>query len=65
VNGRDFFVVPERRDAIRRALAFAAPGDLVLLAGKGHERTLERRTETLPWDEVEEARAALTASNRG
>lgn len=65
VNGRDFFVVPERRDAIRRALALAAPGDLVLLAGKGHERTLERRTETLPWDEVEEARAALAALNRG
>ena len=34
---------------------------IVLLAGKGHERTLERAHETLPWDEVQEARAALAA----
>ena len=57
--GETFFTEPDRRDAVRRAISLAEPGDLVLLAGKGHERTLERRAETLPWDEVAEARAAL------
>jgi UDP-N-acetylmuramoyl-L-alanyl-D-glutamate--2,6-diaminopimelate ligase len=54
--------VPDRRDAIAAAIAAAAPGDLVLLAGKGHESTLERGGETLPWNEAEEARRHLGAS---
>ncbi len=58
-EGKTFLIVPDRREAIRWALASAAPGDLVLLAGKGHETTLERANETLPWDEVAEAKAAL------
>ncbi len=58
-EGKTFFVVPDRREAIRQALALAEPGDLVLLTGKGHETTLERRHETLPWDEVAEVKAAL------
>jgi hypothetical protein len=33
----------------------------VLLAGKGHERTLERGSGAVPWDEAAEARAALAA----
>lgn len=57
--GVDVRVVPDRREAIRAAVAAAAPGDVVLLAGKGHEATLERATETLPWDEAAEARRAL------
>ncbi|MVN87991.1 UDP-N-acetylmuramoyl-L-alanyl-D-glutamate--2,6-diaminopimelate ligase [Deinococcus sp. HMF7620] len=55
----NFERVPDRRDAIRRAVALAQPGDTVLLAGKGPEDTLERAHETLPWDETGEARAAL------
>lgn len=51
--------VPDRRDAIRDAIAAAAPGDVVLLAGKGHEATLERADVTLPWDEAAEARRWL------
>ena len=58
-EGRSFEVMPDRREAIRRAVGLARPGDLVLLAGKGPETTLERRFETLPWDEVAEAKAAL------
>ena len=59
VREETFRLVPDRREAIRQAVAQARPGDLVLLAGKGHEATLERRHETLPWNEVAEARAAL------
>jgi UDP-N-acetylmuramoyl-L-alanyl-D-glutamate--2,6-diaminopimelate ligase len=50
---------PDRRKAIRWAIQNARSGDTVLLAGKGHERTLERGTNTLPWDETAEARALL------
>jgi len=60
-EGRDFLRVADRREAIRRAVAAAEPGDVVLLAGKGHERTLARADEVLPWDEAAEARAALAA----
>lgn len=33
-----FTVIPDRRDAIRSALSEASQGDIVLLAGKGHEQ---------------------------
>lgn len=59
ILGSDFLLQPDRREAIRQALAAAGPADVVLLAGKGHERTLERADVTLPWNEAAEARAAL------
>ncbi len=61
VEGRDFVVVPDRRAAIAEALRRAAPGDVVVLAGKGHERTLERGRQALDWDEAAEGRAAAAA----
>lgn len=60
-EGVDFTLSPLRPDAIRLAARLAEAGDLVLLAGKGHERTLERESETLPWDEAREAQAAFSA----
>ncbi|AEB11506.1 UDP-N-acetylmuramoyl-L-alanyl-D-glutamate--2,6-diaminopimelate ligase [Marinithermus hydrothermalis] len=59
VRGTHYALKPDRRDAIRYALSLARPGDTVVFAGKGHERTLERADETLPWDEAEEVRKAL------
>jgi UDP-N-acetylmuramoyl-L-alanyl-D-glutamate--2,6-diaminopimelate ligase len=43
--------IEDRRDAIARALELAAPGDVVLLAGKGHETYQVRGTTRLPFDE--------------
>ncbi len=58
--GRTNFVsVGDRREAIRHAVSEAAPQDTVVLAGKGPEETLERDTETIAWDEMAEANAAL------
>ncbi len=59
--GRTNFVsIGDRIEAIRYAVAQAGPDDTVLLAGKGPEETLERDTETIPWDEMAQARDALT-----
>jgi len=57
--GRDFEVVIDRRAAIRRAIDLARPGDTVLLAGKGHERTMQMAAGPEPWDERAEAEAAI------
>ncbi|MGB3827149.1 MAG: UDP-N-acetylmuramoyl-L-alanyl-D-glutamate--2,6-diaminopimelate ligase [Ornithinimicrobium sp.] len=61
-QGRSNFVsIPDRIQAIRYAVSRANPADTVVLAGKGPEATLERDTETIEWDEMGQARAALAA----
>jgi UDP-N-acetylmuramyl-tripeptide synthetase len=54
-------VEEDRRVAIRRALDAAAPGDVVVIAGKGHETYQEISGRRLPFDDAVEAREALTA----
>jgi UDP-N-acetylmuramoyl-L-alanyl-D-glutamate--2,6-diaminopimelate ligase len=66
-GGRDnpaVVVEPERAVAIRRALEGAAPGDVVVLAGKGHETYQETRGERVPFDDAVEARHALATRYR-
>jgi UDP-N-acetylmuramoyl-L-alanyl-D-glutamate--2,6-diaminopimelate ligase len=58
-RGEDLLIVPDRREAIASAMQLARPGDTVLLAGKGHEKTIETAAGEVHWDEVAEARAAL------
>jgi UDP-N-acetylmuramoyl-L-alanyl-D-glutamate--2,6-diaminopimelate ligase len=58
-EGDTLMIVPDRADAIRFALGNAAPGDTVLLAGKGHESSLILRDGPTPWDERGAAEAAL------
>jgi UDP-N-acetylmuramoyl-L-alanyl-D-glutamate--2,6-diaminopimelate ligase len=52
-------VEPDRRAAIALAVADAEPGDVVLIAGKGHELVQVVGEETLPFDDRVEARHAL------
>jgi UDP-N-acetylmuramoyl-L-alanyl-D-glutamate--2,6-diaminopimelate ligase len=49
----------DRRRAIERAVAGARPGDTVLIAGKGHERTQTFADSSVPFDDAAEAQAAL------
>jgi UDP-N-acetylmuramoyl-L-alanyl-D-glutamate--2,6-diaminopimelate ligase len=60
-----FFAIVDRADAIEQAIKMAEPGDLILLAGKGHEKTQVIGTRELPFDEVEIARAALDRRRAG
>jgi UDP-N-acetylmuramoyl-L-alanyl-D-glutamate--2,6-diaminopimelate ligase len=59
--GRDYEIVIDRRAAIQRAIEVARPGDCVLLAGKGHERTMQMAEGAQPWDERLEAEEAIRA----
>jgi UDP-N-acetylmuramoyl-L-alanyl-D-glutamate--2,6-diaminopimelate ligase len=56
-----FSIEPDRRRAIRIAVSEARPGDIVLIAGKGHEKYQITREGTFPFDDVELARSALFA----
>ena len=44
-------VEPDREEAIARALGLAGPGDVVLIAGKGHETTQALAERTIPFDD--------------
>lgn len=55
-------VIPDRADAIDTAVRLAAPGDVVLIAGKGHERYQERNGVRTPFNDLNEARNSLMAS---
>jgi UDP-N-acetylmuramoyl-L-alanyl-D-glutamate--2,6-diaminopimelate ligase len=63
-EGQDFVCVSDRREAMRAALRAARPGDVVLLAGKGHETTIETGGQGLPWDEAGVARMLLRDEGR-
>ncbi|MBI5282759.1 MAG: UDP-N-acetylmuramoyl-L-alanyl-D-glutamate--2,6-diaminopimelate ligase [Candidatus Solibacter usitatus] len=54
-------VEPDREKAIRRAVAEASPGDVVLIAGKGHESCQVLKDRTIDFDDRETARRILRA----
>ena len=58
-KGRNFETVVDRREAINRAITLARPRDIVLIAGKGHEKYQEFRDHTVPFDDIEVALRAL------
>jgi len=57
-----YSVEPDRRKAFALAIDEARPGDIVLLAGKGHEKVQITREGTAPFDDLEVAREALRAA---
>lgn len=59
-----YVVVPDRREAIYLAIHTARPGDVVLIAGKGHEDYQIVGGERLHFDDREEATKALTSLGR-
>jgi UDP-N-acetylmuramoyl-L-alanyl-D-glutamate--2,6-diaminopimelate ligase len=59
VRGHDLLLIADRAAAIAEAIDQARPGDVVLLAGKGHERTIETADGPIAWDEAATARDAL------
>jgi len=60
-EGEGYLKIGDRAQAIAAAVDMAAPGDLVLVTGKGHERSLCFGTTELPWSDHEALRAAIAA----
>jgi len=64
---QQLLTIVDRRAAILKAIEVARPGDLILIAGKGHEKYQVIGDKTLPFDDVAVAREALSRrrSNSG
>jgi UDP-N-acetylmuramoyl-L-alanyl-D-glutamate--2,6-diaminopimelate ligase len=60
-TGGRYIVEPDRRQAIRIALAEARPGDVVVIAGKGHETGQEFSDRVVPFDDRTVASEELAA----
>jgi UDP-N-acetylmuramoyl-L-alanyl-D-glutamate--2,6-diaminopimelate ligase len=58
-RSKRFESIIDRREAINRAIQLAQPRDIVLIAGKGHEKYQEFADRTIPFDDIEVATRAL------
>lgn len=58
-RGGERYRIVDRRDAIAKALELAGAGDVVVIAGKGHETSQVLRDRTIPFDDRQVAREAL------
>ena len=59
VMNETLFIEPDRRNAIRKGLSLANPGDIVLSLGKGHEQSMCFETTEYLWDDRTAMHAAL------
>ncbi len=59
IKADNYCVIPDRRDAIKKSLSLAAAGDIVLIAGKGHEGYQILKDRTLEFDDREVVRKYL------
>lgn len=62
VRDRDLFLIENRTEAIHFAMTrVSGPDDVVIMLGKGHEKTIERGDTVFPWNEPETVRQAIRA----
>lgn len=54
-NASNLFMIPDRKLAIKKAFSIAKKGDIVLLLGKGHEKTILRADGSHSWDDTKVA----------
>jgi len=59
IEGKTFFKVPDRAEAIKFSLRKAQKGDIVIICGKGHEKSMCFGKTEYPWSDQKEARQAL------
>jgi len=64
-SGARYEVEPDRTAAIARAVREAGPGDIVLIAGKGHEKVQITREGSIPFADVEVAQQVLRDAGYG
>ena len=61
-SGAKYAMEPDRTTAVSLAIAEARPGDIVLVAGKGHEKVQVSRAGTIPFDDVEVCQTVLSGA---
>ncbi len=62
-KGEDYFIVDNRAEAIALAVKMAGAGDVVIVTGKGHERSMCFGTTEYPWSDQKAVRNALKAKS--
>jgi UDP-N-acetylmuramoyl-L-alanyl-D-glutamate--2,6-diaminopimelate ligase len=60
-KGRNYEAIVDRREAIFRAISMAGPRDIILIAGKGHEKIQEFSDHSVPFDDLAIAKLAVEA----
>jgi UDP-N-acetylmuramoyl-L-alanyl-D-glutamate--2,6-diaminopimelate ligase len=59
IKNKDYKIILDRQEAINQAIKIAQAGDVVVLTGKGHEKSLCRGKIEYEWDEYEAVKKAL------
>ena len=57
----NYYRIPDRRDAIKKALEIAKPGDVVIITGVGHQKSLNIGGKEVPWSDQKVVRELLKA----
>jgi UDP-N-acetylmuramoyl-L-alanyl-D-glutamate--2,6-diaminopimelate ligase len=63
IEGKNFIREPDRRFAIRSTIKTAQTGDLIVICGKGHEKSMCFGKTEIPWSDQEEVKKALKLLN--
>ena len=63
IRKNNYCIIPDRKDAIRKSLSLAKPGDVVLIAGKGHEHNQILKDKTIHFDDREAVKECLESMN--
>lgn len=62
-NAKKSLAIVDRREAIKTACSIAQPGDIILVAGKGHEKYQEIKGVKYPFDDMEELKNSFDLFN--
>jgi len=63
IRKENFCVIQDRKEAIRKSLSIARAGDIVLVAGKGHENYQILKDRAIPFDDREVVKRCLESMN--
>ena len=63
-QGGEYVIIPDRAEAIEYAVMNAQKGDIIILAGKGHEETMKINGENVPFSEKDEVFKAMAKRNK-
>ena len=64
IEKKPYEVIIDRKKAIEKAVEIAQPGDVIILTGKSHEKSLCRGKKEYPWNEYEAVKKALLRKSK-